>query len=66
MRELRMWGAYRDLRGSLNVGRRIQQEIAQLHYSFLVSKGAKNVSIYDLMVNEEKPMDDLAQALMAW
>lgn len=68
-----MWGAYRDLRGGLNFGRRLQQEIAQLHYSFLMSKGAENVSIYDLMANEDNPMSnmnnqdvELLNALLEW
>lgn len=68
MQELKMWGAYRDLRGGLNFGRRIQQELAQIHYSFLVSKGVKNISIYDLMPNENNPNleDDLMMAFMKW
>lgn len=42
----------------MNIGRRIEQEMARLHLSFLMSKGVKDVDIYDLMMHEERYATD--------
>lgn len=58
MREFNLWQKYRNKRGSLNIGRRLQQELAHLHHSFIVSKGGTQVEIQDLMCYEDPPSVD--------
>lgn len=36
----------------MNIGRRIEHEIARIHLSFLSSKGVKDIKLSDLMVHE--------------
>lgn len=55
--EFNFWRAYREKRGSLNFGRRLQQELAQLHYSYLLAKGVKDLDVSDLMPYEDAPSE---------
>lgn len=55
VKEIRFWSAYIAKRGSLNFGRRIEQEIAQIHLSLLALKGAKGIQYSDLTMHEDKP-----------
>lgn len=52
MKEVRYWAAYIQHRGSLNYGRRFEQELAKIHHSLLALKGVKNVSLESLMSHE--------------
>lgn len=54
-KEIRFWAAYIAKRGSLNFGRRIEQEIAQIHMSLLSLKGVKDVEYVNLTTHEDKP-----------
>ena len=49
--------AYIRKYGSLNLGRRFEQELARIHQSILMLKGVKNVKLHDLMTHEEKPVE---------
>ena len=52
--EVRTWAAYVRKYGSLNIGRRIEQEIARIHHSYLAAKGVKNVKLIELMSHEQQ------------
>lgn len=50
--EIQIWASYVRKYGSLNVGRRVEQELARIHHSFIASKGVKDVKLVDLMTHE--------------
>lgn len=48
----------------MNVGRRVEHEVARIHLSFLSSKGVKDIKLSDLMVhegNDAKNMYDVSE-----
>ncbi|WP_228153002.1 hypothetical protein [Acinetobacter indicus] len=49
------WRVYRKKRGSLFVGRRIEQGFGNLMATYLSSKGAKNVKALSFMPHENQP-----------
>lgn len=55
MQEVRMWANYRAKRGSLNIGRRIEQNIGQYRAEYVMFKAGKQVDIYDYMPHEDRP-----------
>lgn len=55
-REVLLWRAYYERYGSLNVNRRLEQELAELKMMFAIKLGAKDVDIYDYMPHEDAPM----------
>nr|WP_296277783.1 hypothetical protein [uncultured Acinetobacter sp.] len=56
-RELKLWRAFRQKRGSLFVGRRIEQAIGNLMATYLSSKGAKDVKAQSFMPHEDQPQE---------
>lgn len=53
-----VWRAYRLKRGSLNIGRRVEQAVGNLMSFYANSnkgKGAKAFSPFDFMPHEQKP-----------
>ncbi len=58
MSEVLQWSNYRSKRGSLNIGRRVEQAVGNL-ISFYAnsnkSKGSKLFSPFDFMPHEQKP-----------
>ena len=55
--ELAIWRVYRAKRGSLFVGRRIEQAIGNLMATYLSSKGAKDVKALNFMPHEDQPQE---------
>ena len=55
--ELQTWKAFRQKRGSLFVGRRIEQAIGNLMATYLSSKGAKDVKAQSFMPHEDQPKE---------
>lgn len=55
-REVLLWREYYERYGSLNVNRRLEQELAELKMMFAVKLGAKDVDIYDYMPHEDAPV----------
>ena len=53
--EVSMWVAYRNKRGSLFVGRRLDRAVGNFMATYLSSKGAKNVDPLNFMPHEDKP-----------
>lgn len=53
--ELNIWKEYRKRRGSLNIGRRVEQSIGNLIATYLGSKGAKDVKAISFMPHEDQP-----------
>ncbi len=49
------WSAYRNTRGPLNVGRRVEQAVGNLMSFYAAFKGSKNVNSLDFMPWEDKP-----------
>ena len=64
-REARLWYELHQRRGSFNLGRRMQQELALIKQLLHKLLGAKGTDIWDFMPNEEAPplTFDEAQAL---
>lgn len=60
--EVLLWCAYRNKRGSLNLGRRIEQAFGNFTATYLVSKGAKNVNALDFMLYETQTVEDVISA----
>ncbi|WP_457548217.1 phage tail assembly protein T [Acinetobacter radioresistens] len=56
-RELKLWRAFRQKRGSLFFGRRIEQGFGNLMATYLGSKGAKNVKALSFMPHEDHPQE---------
>lgn len=54
-----MWKRFRQKRGSLFVGRRIEQAFGNFSATYLVSKGAKDVDALSFMPHEEKPVEEV-------
>ena len=63
-----MWCAYRNKRGSLNIGRRIEQAIAPLTawYVRCHSKNPENVYESDFMPHEDEPILTFEEAQRRW
>lgn len=55
--EVYQWAAFRNKRGSLFVGRRIEQGFGNLMATYLSSKGAQNVKAQSFMPNEDQPQE---------
>ncbi|WP_347460998.1 hypothetical protein ABEF79_06050 [Acinetobacter sp. ANC 7454] len=51
------WRVYRKKRGSLFIGRRIEQAIGNLMATYLSSKGAQNVKALSFMPHEDQPQE---------
>lgn len=52
--EVSQWVAFVNKRGSLNIGRRIEQAFGGFTATYLMSKGAKDVDPLAFMVHEEQ------------
>lgn len=52
--EVYQWAAFRNKRGSLFVGRRIEQGFGNLMATYLGSKGAQNVKAQSFMPHEDQ------------
>lgn len=57
--EIQIWSAYRKKRGSLFIGRRIEQAFGNFSATYLASKGAKDVDPLSFMVHEDKPEEEV-------
>lgn len=55
--EVSQWVAFRNKRGSLFVGRRVEQAIGNLMATYLSSKGAKDVKAQSFMPYEDHPQE---------
>ena len=55
--EVSQWVAFRNKRGSLFIGRRIEQAIGNLMATYLSSKGAKDVRAQSFMPHEDQPQE---------
>ncbi|WP_218646841.1 hypothetical protein [Acinetobacter sp. SwsAc6] len=55
--EVSQWVAFRNKRGSLFIGRRIEQGFGNLIATYLGSKGAKDVKAQSFMPHEEQPQE---------
>ena len=67
-REAQDWFRYLAKRGSLNLGRRIESAAALIVTTYLKSKGAKDVTMFDFMPHEEEPaagIEDIVKAFGA-
>lgn len=69
--EYLIWAEYRAKRGSLNVGRRVEQATGQLHYTTvrLNTKQGTQLDILAFMPHEDQPVAkevDAMDALRAW
>nr|WP_168378401.1 hypothetical protein [Acinetobacter cumulans] len=53
------WSAYRNFRGSLFIGRRIEQGFGNLSATYLASKGAKDIKAVSFMPHEDQPEDEI-------
>ncbi|RLL18010.1 hypothetical protein D9K81_16295 [Acinetobacter chengduensis] len=51
------WAAYRNLRGSLFIGRRIEQGLGGMTATYLASKGVKDVEALSFMPHEDQPQE---------
>lgn len=56
--ELAIWRAYRAKRGSLNIGRRVEQAIGNWQALYSTFKGVKNVDARDYMPHEDVEVMD--------
>ena len=56
-KEFATWRAFRAKRGSLFIGRRVEQAIGNLMATYLSSKGAKDVKAQSFMPHEEQPQE---------
>lgn len=65
--EFLRWCQYRAKRGSLNVGRRVEQALAML-MAIYANSHSKNggFTLYDFAVHEEEPEISLDQAMKDW
>lgn len=54
-REVQLWYALHQRRGSFNIARRFQQELAFVKQLLHVQVGAKRTDIWDYQPNEEAP-----------
>ncbi|MEL1747385.1 hypothetical protein, partial [Acinetobacter baumannii] len=54
-KEIQKWDAYRRKRGSLNIGLRVEEVMAELKLMFASSKGVKGLQIYDYLPHFDKP-----------
>lgn len=72
MSEVLQWSAYRSKRGSLNIGRRVEQAVGDLMAFYANShraKGAKPLSPFEFMPHEQKPKPvelDVEDYMMSW
>ncbi|WP_218950122.1 hypothetical protein [Acinetobacter sp. YH12123] len=57
--EFMFWSAYRNFRGSLFIGRRIEQGFGNLSATYLASKGAKDIKAISFMPHEDQPEDEI-------
>ncbi|MDN5622360.1 MAG: hypothetical protein L0G96_04435 [Acinetobacter sp.] len=56
-RELKLWRVFRQKRGSLFIGRRIEQGFGNLMATYLSIKGAKDVKAQSFMPHEDQPQE---------
>ena len=67
MSEFRQWVKYRKLRGSLNVGMRVERSaalLATLYANFQTKNGG--YQIYDFMQHDAEKPPSLEQAIESW
>ena len=65
--EFQSWVKYRQKRGSLNIGMRVERGAALLATLFANSKSKNgNYRIYDFMPHDEEPAVDLDTAMKEW
>lgn len=63
------WVAYRNKRGSLNVGMRVERGtamLAMLYANRHRKEGAKPLTIYDFMPHMDPPPVTLEEAMATW
>lgn len=66
-REFLKWATYRDLRGSLNLGMRIEEGSALLSAIYLNSKSSKQkFKLTDFMTHAHEPEMSLEEAMDSW
>jgi len=66
-REFTSWKKYRNKRGSLNIGMRVERGAALLATLFANSKRTSNfLKLYDFMQHEDEPAIDLEKAIEEW
>jgi len=62
-----IWRSYIQRRGSLNVGRRVEQSLASLCLMFAQANFKQtDLSRYDFMPHEDEPEITLEQAIEQW
>ena len=67
MPEFRQWVKYRKLRGSLNVGMRVERSaalLATLYANFKTKNGG--YTVYDFMPHDAEKPPSLEQAMESW
>jgi hypothetical protein len=65
--EFGMWVKYRQLRGSLNIGMRVERGSALLAAIYANSKSKNGgYKIFDFMAHEEEPVPTLEEAMETW
>lgn len=66
--EFRQWQAYRERRGSLNVGMRVEWGSAQLAalYATMNSKRPEGFTPYSFATHHDEPELSLEQAMETW
>ena len=65
-REFLSWCKFRDKRGSLHVGMRVERGSALLAAIYTNSHSKEKYKLYDFMPHEEEPVISLDQALETW
>lgn len=64
--EFRQWRAYRELRGSFNLGQRVEFGSALLASLYASRRGGEVASLYDFAPHHDKPEPSLEQAMKEW
>jgi len=67
LREIRQWAAYRNRRGSLNVGRRVEQAAANtaaFHYNSKIKEECYHIDPLVLMPHEDDVFETFEEQMM--
>ncbi len=67
--EVQRWARYRQQRGSLNIGRRLEETtalLATLYANCHRGKGSNPFTLNDFMPHEPEPELSLQQAMASW
>jgi hypothetical protein len=65
--EVKQWAAYRELRGSFNIGIRIERAAALIASLYVNSKSKYGgFTVYDFMPHEDEPPISLDKAIDTW